>query len=135
MHINKSRIVLLSCLSLSSLAHQGASDQQKNQVQPNLAGIDIPAGYKDWRVISASHRIDNKSIRIILGNDIAIDASRNGETNPWPDGAILGKLVWKQTSEEHWPKAIAPGEFVHAEFMYKDSEKYNSNGTNWGWAR
>ena len=74
-------------------------------------------------------------MRIILGNDIAIKAARSKQTNPWPDGAILGKLVWKQTTEENWPTAIAPKEFVHAEFMIKDAKKYKANGTGWGWAR
>lgn len=74
-------------------------------------------------------------MRIILGNDIAIKASRSNQTNPWPDGTILGKLVWKQTTEKNWPTAIAPEAFIHAEFMYKDTKKFKSNGTGWGWAR
>jgi len=74
-------------------------------------------------------------MRIILGNDIAIKASRSDNMNPWPDGAILGKLVFKQVAEKNWPSAIAPDKFVHAEFMYKDAKKYKSNGTGWGWAR
>ena len=73
-------------------------------------------------------------MRIIIGNEKAIDASRTGKTNPWPNGAVLGKLVWKQKAEENWPTAIAPGKFVHAEFMYKDSEKYTKTG-GWGYAR
>lgn len=123
-------LLLLSMVSIISFA---ANDTV--EVKANLAGLKLPEKYKDWKVISASHRIDNKSIRIILGNDIAIKASRSNQTNPWPDGAILGKLVWKQTAEKHWPTAIAPDEFVHAEFMYKDSEKFKANGTGWGWAR
>lgn len=103
--------------------------------KPNLEGIQLPEKYKDWKVISASHRTDNKSMRIILGNDVAIKAARAKQTNPWPDGTMLGKLVWKQTTEENWPTAIAPKEFVHAEFMIKDAKKYKENGTGWGWAR
>ena len=72
--------------------------------------------------------------RAILGNDAAIKAARNGKTNPWPDGAVLGKVVWKQTTEENWPTAIAPKEFVHAEFMFKDAKKWASTG-GWGYAR
>ncbi len=123
-------ILLLSVASSISFA---ASDVV--EIKANLEGLKLPEKYKDWRVISASHRVDNESIRIILGNDIAIKASRSNQTNPWPDGAILGKLVFKQTAEKNWPTAIAPDEFVHAEFMYKDSEKFKDNGTGWGWAR
>ncbi len=69
-----------------------------------------------------------------MGNDVAVKAARSGQTKPWPDGAILGKVVWKDATLEDWPAATAPGEFVHAEFMFKDSERY-SNTHGWGWAR
>ncbi len=104
-------------------------------VPPAPNGIEFPVDYPDWRVISTSHRIDNKTMRVILGNDVAIKAAREGNTNPWPDGTVLGKVVWKQTEEEHWKAAIAPDKFVHAEFMFKDSKKWAANGTGWGWAR
>ncbi|MCW9046900.1 MAG: cytochrome P460 family protein [Gammaproteobacteria bacterium] len=97
-------------------------------------GIKLPTDYKNWRVISISHRTDNNSLRTILGNNIAVKAARSGNTNPWPQGSILGKVVWKQKTEEHWPTAIAPDKFVHAEFMIKDSIKYKSTG-GWGYAR
>lgn len=84
-------------------------------------------------MISASHRIDNHTFRVILGNDKAIEAARAGNTNPWPDGAVLGKLVWKEKAKDSWPTAIAPDQFVHAEFMFRDTGKYKETG--WGWAR
>ncbi len=104
------------------------------KVKPAPNGIALPEAYKDWRVISISHRTDNNTMRTILGNDIAIKAARTGNTNPWPKGTVLGKLVWKQKTEDNWPTAIAPNKFVHAEFMFKDSEKYKSTG-GWGYAR
>ena len=73
-------------------------------------------------------------MRVILGNDEAVTAARSGNTNPWPDGAIIGKVVWKDTTLADWPAATAPGEFVHAEFMFRDSEQYAETG-GWGWAR
>ena len=121
------------CLTLlSSLNIQTALAEQ--QVKPAPNGIKLPEAYKDWKVISQSHRTDNNTVRIILGNDIAVKAARAGNTKPWPKGSILGKMVWKQKTEEHWPTAIAPGKFVHAEFMFKDSKKYKSTG-GWGYAR
>ena len=97
-------------------------------------GIELPEGYRDWRVIGSSHRTDNNTLRVILGNDAAIKAARAGQTNPWPDGAILGKLVWKDAAHPAWPQATVPGEFVQAEFMVKDAEKYADTG-GWGFAR
>ena len=133
MNIKKASVITALIFTITTSLVNAAEHTKK--VQANLDGIELPENYKDWKVISASHRTDNKSMRIILGNDIAVAAARSKQTNPWPDGAILGKLVWKQTTEKNWPTAIAPDEFIHAEFMIKDSEKYKANGTGWGWAR
>jgi hypothetical protein len=97
-------------------------------------GINLPEGYKNWRVLAVSHRGDNNTLRAILGNDAAVKAARERRTNPWPDGAILAKLVWKDATHEHWPTATVPGAFVHAEFMVKDSVRYTATG-GWGFAR
>ena len=123
---------LMAALAVSATP-AAAAETPKVNAAPN--GIEFPAGYRDWPVISSSHRIDNNTLRVIVGNDIAVAAARAGQTNPWPDGAILGKLVWKQTAKDTWPQAIAPAGFVHAEFMFKDAAKYAANGTGWGWAR
>lgn len=97
-------------------------------------GIPYPAGWQDWSVIAVSHRTDNNTLRVILGNDVAVAAARSGKTNPWPDGAILGKVVWKDAPLANWKAAQAPGRFVHAEFMFKDAKKYAATH-GWGWAR
>jgi len=109
-------------------AHAGKSVESA----PN--GINIPQGYKDWRAIAPSHRTDNNTLRMILGNDVAIKAAREGKTNPWPDGTIFAKLVWKDRQDENWAAATVPGAFVHAEFMIKDGTKYQATG-GWGFAR
>src|SRR3970282_1018368 len=92
-------------------------------VAPAPNGITIPSGYKDWPVIAPSHRTDNNTIRVILGNPIAVKAARAGKTNPWPDGAILAKVGWKDATHEAWKAATVPGAFTHAELMIKDSAK------------
>lgn len=97
-------------------------------------GINYPAGWQNWSSIAVSHRTDNNTLRVILGNDVAVKAARAGETTPWPDGAILGKVVWKDTELDNWKAATAPGKFIHAEFMFKDSKKY-AETYGWGWAR
>lgn len=112
-----------------------AGSVQAGEVPPAPNGIAFPADYADWQVISVSHRVDNHTLRVILGNPVAIKAARSGQTGPWPDGAVLGKVVWKETEEAHWKTAIAPDSFVHAEFMFKDSKRWADNGTGWGWAR
>ena len=92
---------VIAVLLVSACSYASAD----TRVAPAPNGIELPAGYKDWRVIATSHREDNKTLRVILGNDRAVEAARSGDTNPWPDGSILGKLVWKDASHDKWPKA------------------------------
>jgi len=106
----------------------------QSQTVSKSHGIDYPIGWQNWSTIAVSHRTDNNTLRVILGNNIAIKASRSGDVNPWTDGAILGKVVWKDTQAEDWEAATVPAKFVHAEFMFKDSKKYVKS-YGWGWAR
>ncbi len=125
--MHKSGLVFIAALFAAPAI---ASDD----VPPAPNGIELPAGYKDWRIISSSHRSDNKTLRVILGNDVAIDAARSANTNPWPNGTVLAKLVWKDETHPAWPSATVPAKFVHAEFMIKDSARYTDTG-GWGFAR
>lgn len=112
-----------SCVACPGLAADPA---------PN--GIPFPADYRDWRLISVSDRTDNNTLRAILGNDVAIAAARADKTKPWPDGAILGKIVLKSGKHANWESAIVPTSVVHVEFMVKDQTKYAATG-GWGFAR
>ena len=105
-----------------------------NDISPAPNGIEIPKDYKNWRIIAPSHRTDNSTIRVVLGNNTAIRAARGNSTNPWPEGTILAKIVWKDQTHQKWQAAQIPGKFVHAEFMIKDSRQYASTG-GWGFAR
>jgi hypothetical protein len=129
------RKVHLYCLYIVATLWGGLSYAEPvKSIAPTLNGIEFPVGYENWQTISVSHRIDNNSIRTILGDPIAIQAARNGKTNPWPEGAILAKVAWKQRIDENWPSAIVPGEFHQVEFMIKDAKKYSAT-KGWGYAR
>ena len=49
-----------------------ASGHADGEAAP-VFGVKIPAGYRDWRVISVAHEAGNlNDFRAILGNDVAI---------------------------------------------------------------
>ncbi|MCF6298467.1 MAG: cytochrome P460 family protein [Thiomicrorhabdus sp.] len=97
-------------------------------------GIEFPVNYQAWDTVSVSYREDNQTLRAIIGNSLAIKAIADGQTNPWPDGVVLGKMVWKAKQDAHWKAAKVPDKFIHAEFMFKDSNKW-ADTKGWGWAR
>jgi len=99
--------------------------------ETSLTEKPVHGEYKDWRVLAVSHRLEKKFVRAIVGNDIAINAARAGKTKPWPDGAIIAKLSWKEKPHPSWPQAVIPGEFAGAEAMVKDSKKFQETG-GWG---
>lgn len=122
----------LPLAALAALLAAGPAAAQTVAPAPN--GITLPPDARDWRVIAVSHRSDNNTMRAIIGNDAAIAAARNGQTNPWPDGAILGKVVWSNEQHKNWPTATVPGNYRAQEFMIKDAKRFAKTG-GWGYAR
>ena len=95
-------------------------------------GIAFLRDYKNWRAISSTDRIDTKTLRLILGNDIAIKAIADNKIHPWPDGTMFAKVAWRRKAGEHG--LIETGEFFQVAFMIKNSKKYASTA-GWGWAQ
>lgn len=96
--------------------------------------MHLPLDYREWPVLAVSRRNDHGSLRAILGNPIAVEASHRGRTRPWPEGSILAKVVWKDGASEDWEPALVPQELVHVEIMVKDGERFAEHG-GWGFAR
>jgi hypothetical protein len=117
-----------------------ASGQADGEAAP-IFGVKLPPGYRDWRLISVAHEEGTlNDLRAILGNDVAIQASREGKL-PYPDGTIIARLAWSYHPLEESSKAFGhPQSFVAGpprngvQFMVKDSGKYASTG-GWGFAQ
>lgn len=109
---------------------QGTPDT--TSIKATLNGIAYIHGYDNWTAISTTERLDNGTMRIIFGNDVAVKAIQEHHTNPWPDGTILAKVAWDQLTDT--AGQVTTGEYKQVEFMIKDNDKYDdTNG--WGFAR
>ena len=104
---------------------------------PSNVVTKIPAGYRDWKLISVAHEEANlNSFAAVLGNDVAIKAYRNG-TLPFPDGTIIAALHYRFVPSEENNKAFGQtqsfvaGDPTNVQFMVKDSKTYASTG-GWG---
>jgi hypothetical protein len=101
-------------------------------VLPAPNGIAFLPDYKNWKAISTTDRFDNHSLRVILGNDVAIGAIAENHINPWPDGSTFAKVAWLQQTDKNG--FVRTGQFFQVEFMIRDSKKY-ARTLGWGWAR
>ena len=116
---------------------------QTNEQENTPAFVtEIPSGYRDWRCVSVAHEAGNlNDIRAILGNDLAINAYRQGKF-PFPDGATIARIAWLYVpSDENnkifgRPQSFVPGPAPawYLQFMVKDSKKYAATG-GWGYAQ
>lgn len=101
-------------------------------VPPAPNGIAYINDYRNWQAISTTDRVDNNTMRVIYGNDIAVKAIKENHINPWPNGAVFAKVAW--TALEDADGNVHPGAFLQVEFMIKDDKKYAAT-KGWGWAR
>jgi hypothetical protein len=104
---------------------------------PNGISFSEIKGYESWPFIAASRRTDNNELRVILGNDLMINAylkgvPANGE--PFPDGAIIVKIGWSERQSPVFPAAYEPDILRRVEFITKDSGRFPATG-GWGYAR
>ena len=107
-------------------------DGSAHAVSPAPNGIEFPRGYQNWKAISTTDRFDNRTMRVILGNDTAIRAIAAGHINPWPDGTTFAKIAW--LARDDGRGQVHPGAFVQVEFMIRDAARYAAT-KGWGWAR
>lgn len=113
---------------------------QADGTAPNFGITTMPAGFRDWRVISVAHEAGSlNDIRAILGNDLAFTAARDGKL-PYPDGAIIARLAWSYVPSAENNKvfgrdqSFVAGAPTNVQFMVKDSKKYAATG-GWGFAQ
>jgi hypothetical protein len=105
---------------------------QPAPAQPAPNGFPFNPDYKNWKAISSTDRYDNHTMRVILGNDIAVKAIAEGHINPWPDGTMFAKVTWFQQPDDKG--FVHTGAFQQVELMKRDSKLYAATA-NWGWGR
>jgi hypothetical protein len=148
-------LVVCATIAVCTLYITKSTAQSAREGQPQtesnaspIYGITIPAGYRDWRLISVKQLTGAegklRQLRAQLGNDIAIEAFRAGKL-PFPDGAIIAALHWDEASSDTDNQVLASGfpgaglesvfagSAVNVQFMVKDSKKYAASG-GWGYA-
>jgi hypothetical protein len=137
---NQMKLIAFPLVGVAALAGVVAfTAPVANQEGAPIFVTNIPPGYRDWRLISVAHEEGNfHSFSAVLGNDLAIQAYREGKV-PFPDGAIIAALHYRHVPSEENNKvfgqaqSFVPGNPTNIQFMVKDTKKYTATG-GWGFA-
>jgi len=109
------------------------SIQRSSSIIPISAnGIKHMPEYRNWEIMSTTSRFDNGSMRVMFANPIAMRAVREKQINPWPNGAVIAKVVWEKLEDK--AGNIRQGKLVNIQYMVRDEAKYKETG-GWGFAR
>ncbi len=111
---------------------QADNGAPRTQPAAEFNGLALDPNYRNWKTLSFTDRGDNNTLRFILGNDVAIRASRSGELSPWPNGSKIAKIAWQKRSGKDG--LIYPGHFLQVELMEKNAQLYRSTD-GWRWGR
>jgi hypothetical protein len=98
-----------------------------------IFGVKIPSDYRGWPVIAPSYQAKFDEFQVILGNEVATAAYRDG-TLPFPDGTLLVKLSWERVPSATFDGAFVPGRVTSVQVMSKDATKYAATG-GWGFGK
>ncbi|RAI97580.1 cytochrome P460 [Chitinophaga skermanii] len=95
-------------------------------------GIQFSPEFRNWQVMSTTSRIDNTTMRVMYANPIAMKAIKEHKINPWPDGAIVVKVVWEKEVDSEGN--MHPGKFLNVQYMVRNAKQYESTD-GWGYAK
>jgi hypothetical protein len=135
-------LIVITAVALAVLGSRAFSGQDKYTLQvPNGLAFSEFRGYEDWQTIAVSRTEALNVLRVILGNPVMMKAYREGipgNGKPFPDGAKMAKIEWKQKEITTAPFSVStpdtvPDTLERAEFMEKDSKRFADSG-GWGWA-
>jgi hypothetical protein len=81
-----------------------------------------------WKVITASVDHSSATMATLYGNDLAVTHARTSPQGPYPAGAVLCLVTWKQQEDAHWFGGNIPGQVQSIEFVSADASA-NANPT------
>ncbi|MEN6623162.1 MAG: cytochrome P460 family protein, partial [Smithella sp.] len=94
---------------------------------PNGISFSEIRGYEKLQAIAVSRRTDKNELRVILGNDVIVDAYKKGipgNGKPFPDGSAIVKIGWSERKNDDFPDAHESDVLKRIEFILKDSKRF-----------
>lgn len=129
----KFALPLIGVVSLAVLGGGAVAQQDKYSLKlGNLSFSDFK-GYEDWRVVAVSRT--DKQLKVILANDLMLDAERHGLPavgKHYPEGVKIVKIEWSLKKNPQSPYDVeVPDQLQTVATIEKDSNRFPDTH---GWA-
>lgn len=132
-------IASVAALTIAAAAVAAYAGQGEPNASP-IYGVTLPLEYRNWQVVSVAHEAGSlNDIRIILGNDIAIEAYRD-HVIPFPDGSIIARLAYEYVPSAQnnaifgREQSFVAGDPTNVQIDAKDSKRFPATA-GWGYAQ
>jgi hypothetical protein len=128
-------VIAVTVLAVLVLIAAAIPQDKYSLISPGGIAFSDFKGYEDWPVASSARQDD--ILKVIVANPKMIAAYKAGipgNGQPFPDGAMIVKLQWKQKKSTEAQFAVdVPDVFTQAFVMEKDSKRFPKTG-GWGYA-
>jgi len=131
-------LIVFAIVFLAAPLKMALSAQQDRFTIKSPNGISFSEfrGYDAWQTVAVSRT--GNDIKAILGNPVMIAAYKSGipgNGKPFPDGAKIVKIEWKQAPNPLSPYAVEiPNTLDAVAFIEKDSKRF-PDSSGWGYAQ
>ena len=138
MNGKKIPLIVFAIVFLAAPIKMALSAQQDRFTIKSPNGISFSEfrGYDAWQTVAVSRTAND--IKAILGNPVMIAAYKSGipgNGKPFPDGAKIVKVEWKQAPNPLSPYAVEiPNTLDAVAFIEKDSKRF-PDSSGWGYAQ
>ena len=127
-------IVCICSLIASELYQEYETKLPKLQMPDNNLTFEMIEGYREYKIVATHFREDKNELRYVLANPIGYNALKN-KKKIMPEGSKIVKIGWSTKRTALFPSALEADKLQRVEYMIKDSQKFNADGDNWGYAR
>ena len=128
------RIILLAvAASVAALGGVAMAQQDRNTLTLGKLSFGDFKGYENWKVVAVSQT--DSQLKVILANDVMIDAYRKGlpaKGKIFPEGSKIVKIEWalKKSAQSPYPVNV-PDTLQAVATIEKDSKRFPDTH---GWA-
>lgn len=112
------------------------SPQEGFKGKTQMNGIKFEK-YRDfpsrWKLVTVRFREDSREMRLTYANEAAFRHLEKGLSQPYPDGAIFGKVSFKTEHDPAFTSSEVPTSSRRYQLMVKDSKRFKEQD-GWGYA-